>query len=821
MNRLNRMNRILNKIVFSVAAALSLSVLGSIPAAGQIRLPAYDARINPELLDVWAQKKDYSNGRWSAQWITSPEADGAYGVYFFRKDLTLSEKPAEFIVHVSADNRYKLYVNGEQVAHGPAKGDPRNWNFDTVDLAPWLREGDNRIAAVVWNFAEERPVAVMSRGEAGFLLQGNTETERVLDTDASWEVLKTDAYSPEPVRVRGYYAAGCTDRLDGTKYPWDWEQPVSQANVSAEEQDNQPAEENAAESPVWLPARTLGAAALKGAGNYHLWYLVPRAIPPMELRPLQRDRSLDGKTVPAGETREFLLDNRELTTGYPRLHFSGGEGAEIILGYAEALFETDKGWAKGNRNVTEGKQFDGYQDVILADGGRNRSFEPLWWRTWRYLKLTVKTAGEPLTLDSLTAQSSMYPFERVSEFASKGDPDLPGMLEIGWRTARLCAHETYMDCPYYEQLQYFGDARIQALVTMFNTRDTCLVRNLLEQGRQSLNADGLMMSRYPSRVFQDIAPYALFWLNTCHDWWMYRGDEGYLRTLLPAMRSTLRWFGESLGADGLLHRVPGWNFADWADLKNGEFPVDAEGRCAYLDLIHILALRDAAEMEDSFGAPWYAAAYRRTAAEAVAAARAAYWDDGRKLFADNGARTSFSQHVNALAILADLVTGEEASDLLRRILDEGDLRPCTIYFRYYLQRAMAHTGGGDLLLPSLQILRDQMALGLTTWAEMPEPSRSDCHAWGSSPNIEVFRTVLGIDAASAGFRRVRVAPALGTLNEASGSIPHPRGTISAAYKRSSTGKLNATITLPEGVEGVFVWNGRTRPLRPGENRLYL
>ena len=70
------------------------------------------------------------------------------------------------------------------------------------------------------------------------------------------------------------------------------------------------------------------------------------------------------------------------------------------------------------------------------------------------------------------------------------------MLEIGWRTARLCANETYMDCPYYEQLQYFGDTRIQAMVTLFNTRDGHMVKNALEQGRQSMTADGLTMSRY-------------------------------------------------------------------------------------------------------------------------------------------------------------------------------------------------------------------------------------------------------------------------------------------------------------------------------------
>ena len=70
---------------------------------------------------------------------------------------------------------------------------------------------------------------------------------------------------------------------------------------------------------------------------------------------------------------------------------------------------------------------------------------------------------------------------------------------------------------------------------------------------------------------------------------------------------------------------------------------------------------------------------------------------------------------------------------------------------------------GDHLLDNLQIWRDQMALGLTTWAEMPEPTRSDCHAWGASPNIEFFRILLGIDSNAPGFKSIRIAPSLGDL----------------------------------------------------------
>ena len=75
-----------------------------------------------------------------------------------------------------------------------------------------------------------------------------------------------------------------------------------------------------------------------------------------------------------------------------------------------------------------------------------------------------------------------------------------------------------------------------------------------------------------------------------------------------------------------------------------------------------------------------------------------------------------------------------------------------------------------------------MALGLTTWAEQPEPSRSDCHAWSASPNVEFFRTLLGIESQAPGFKEVRIAPALGELKEVSGKIPHPKGFVSVSYQ---------------------------------------
>jgi hypothetical protein len=133
---------------------------------------------------------------------------------------------------------------------------------------------------------------------------------------------------------------------------------------------------------------------------------------------------------------------------------------------------------------------------------------------------------------------------------------------------------------------------------------------------------------------------------------------------------------------------------------------------------------------------------------------------------------------------------------------------------------MNKAGAGDRYLDMLGIWRAMLDRGLTTWAETADPARSDCHAWGASPNYELFRTVLGIDSAAPGFARVAIRPFLGKLTHVSGAIPHPRGEIAVTLTLDN-GKLEAGVTLPAGVEGQFEWHGQTRELHPGENHLTL
>ena len=797
-----------------------LLLYGACCAAGVCAQTAHvsSERINPELL--------YKP--WSARWIATPGAPpNGYGVYHFRRAFELASAPASFVVHVTGDNRYQLFVNGRRVTEGPARGDLAHWRYETVDLARLLRPGKNVLAAVVWNFGEYAPEAQISN-RAGFLLQGDTEAERIVDTGPDWKCARDEAYQPLPVggEINDYYVAGPGERVSAASYPWGWEQ--SDFDDSRWQQAS--AGERGMPHDVWDNR----ARAAWDLGNIS-WLLVPRSIPLMEETPvrLARVRQSGGAAVPASfpaarapfqipahARARLLLDQNYLTTAYPELTVSGGSGANVTLRYAEALWLPGK-HEKGNRDEVEGREFRGTRDLFVADGGARRTFRPLWWRTYRFVELSVETADEPLTVEDLRGFQTGYPFVRRARFDADSE-ELQRILDVGWRTARACAHETYMDCPFYEQLQYAGDTRVQALVSLYMTGDGRLARNAIESLDDSRNSEGVTFSRYPTRTPQFIAPFSLWWVGMLHDYWMYTDDPAFVRRMLPGVRGVLTFFAARQQRDGHLGRVPWWNFVDWTkEWPAGVPPAEDDGASAPLDLQLLLAYGWAAEMEDALGAKTQAAQYRQQETTLRAAVRRLYWDSARQLFADAPRKERFSQQTNALAILAGVTEGEEARAVMRRTLADTSLTQASVYFRYYLNAALNKSGEGDRYLEQLGPWRWMLGQGLTTWSEIADPAtRSDCHAWGASPNFELFRTVLGVDSSAPGFARVRIRPFLGRLTHVSGAIPHPKGEVGVRLVRDG-GKLSAEISLPEGVTGEFIWRGVRRPLPSGRSKFVL
>jgi hypothetical protein len=759
--------------------------------------------------------EDLVNHVWKASWITHPGGpQREFGVFHFRKTITLDSVPQRFVIHVSGDNRYELFVNGDRVLAGPARGDLDHWRYETLDIAPHLVAGRNVLAAVVWNFAELAPQAQMMN-ETGFIVQGDGSAEEIVNTGQSWKAFKNQAERMirlDAGKIGGYLVTGPGEEVDGAKYPWGWEtKDFDDSN--------------------WVAATPLTEGGPRGIKDTpSRWMLIPRTIPLMEDKlerfsrvarasgvepPAEFLQGASPVTVPANSKASLLFDQSYLTTGYPELVTSGGRGANLKLTYAEALY---KGREKGNRNDIEGKEIRGIEDRFHPDGGQHRMFRPLWWRTFRYVQLDVETGDDPLVIEDFRSRFTAYPFEMKASFESD-DPELAKIWQVGWHTARLCAHETYMDCPYWEQLQYGGDTRIQALISLYMTGDDRLVKNAIESLDESRTPEGLTQSRYPSFLPQYIPPFSLFWIGMMHDLWWYHGDVDFLRGYLQGMRGALAWFEHGLTPSGLLGRLEWWNFVDWPpQFEDGVPAQESDGQSSMLSLQFAAGLRSAADLEDVYGTKEQAAHDRALASKIAAAVYKSCWDPARKLLADTPERKVFSQHANILGVLEDSIPAAQQPAVMTTVLSDSSLIQATYYFRFYLFRAMKKVGLGDNYIAQLRPWRDMLALGLTTWAENPEPTRSDCHAWSAHPNFDLLATVAGIEPAAPGFREVAIEPHLGPLKQLRATLPHPAGPIIVSYQRKLLG-LSADVTLPAKLSGWFYWNGKKAALHSGAQHL--
>ena len=775
---------------------------------------------------------------WSAEWITSPDGPQRdVAVLHFRKLLDLAQPPQHFVVHVSADNQFVFYVNQQRVGSGPSRSDLAHWKYESYDIAPFLRAGKNQLAAAVWNFGVLTPIAQIS-DRIGFVLHGDTAAERIADTGESWEVKEEKGirvpFTPEAVQD-DYYVAEPVEHIDGNMLDWDWNTPVSNTAGSGLSKPNP--------GGRWKKADVLGHAAPPGAMmQENNWQLVPDPLPPMQMELTTAGNVVRSTgivtpagfpenqfTVPPHTKASVLIDNSHLTTAYPELTVSGGRGSTIRLTYAEALID-DKG-QKGNRNEIAGKHILGVFDEFVPDGAANRTFTPLGWKTWRYLQLDIETDDQALEVDRLRTWFTAYPFEQRGHFDSDDD-SLKPIWEISWRTARLDAHDTYMDTPYYERLQYVGDTRIQALISYTVGGDDRLPRQAIQAFNNSRIPEGLTFSRYPSSVRQIIPTFSLLWVGMVHDFWMYRSDPDFVRGQLPGTRAVLDWFLARQRADGLLMTIPWWPFVDWGkDFGFGMSPQDSDGGSSAMTLQFVEALRYAVEMESALGEKARVELYRGAADRASQAVYKLCWNQQYGLLADTPTQKHYSQHANILGTWLDVIPREKQKAVLTNILSASDpgyassgpvppMTNATYYFRFYLARALDHAGMGNDYLRLLGPWRQMVSLGLTTWAETPEPTRSDSHAWSAHPNYDFLTIVAGIRPATPGFGTVTVVPHLGSLKHVSAAVPSPKGMIETEYTVEQS-TVRAVINLPAGLAGELMWNGKNLKLHEGKQELRL
>ncbi len=754
---------------------------------------------------------------WPCRWVCLPGDPQPPFVSAYRLEFEL-ERDAVVRAHVSADERYELYLDDVRVGRGPERCDPEGWCYESYDLV--LEKGAHSLVARVWSWGERAALSQMSV-RPGFLFAPESEEMiRFLGSGvAPWEAALLPGCRLLPkMKLPGYFALGPDVKTAGGALDW----------TRAE----------------WLPAEVLrGARPMRPA---MLPPMIERACAPGVVRfcshalegaveMAAHDEAMaeewnglwhEGRplTIPPGTAQRALFDFDDYFCAYPELAVSGGSGGEIVLSWAESLFEEAGAFTKGNRDEIEGKFFAGLRDRFLPGGGEHESHELLWWKCGRYLQVTARAGEVPLVIERLALRETRYPLEVESAFGSD-EPRLATMARIATRTLQMCSHETYMDCPYYEQLMYVGDTRLQVLATYALTRDDRLPRKAITLFDTSRGPSGLTGSRHPSRERQVIPPFSLWWVAMVHDFALWRGDADFVRGLMPGVRAVLDHFHGCVDASGLLGAPAGWNFADWTvEWERGVPPDGAKGVSGVLGWQLVLVLELAAQLEEWQGEPELAARHRRHGSR-LAATATAFWNEPRGLFADDLGQAHFSEHANCLALLSGHVPADRRERMASALFTDAGLTRTTIYFSHYLFEVCALLGRLDVVFARLEEWFALPASGFKTTFERPpapglarDESRSDCHAWGAHPLYHQFATILGIRPAAFGFEKICIQPQLGPLREARGRLPHPRGEIEVDLRRDGD-RLVGEITLPPGISGTFVSEAGTLELHPGSQAL--
>lgn len=769
-----------------------------------------------------------TRGTWPCKWICFKGGGEPPFVTAYRKGFSM-EMDATVRVHVSADERYELFLDGKRIGRGSERSDRANWRYETYDIP--LTKGDHMFVARVWSLDRQAPYAQMTV-YPGFIFAPEADYIEKLGTGvAQWEAKKLGGYEftdPDPA-----WGTGANLVIHGDQFPWGFEN---------------------GQGDGWGPvdARDPGANGFIRNEYPMLHLMKPAALPPMmekdifvgsvrfvsdkpdvlvksadnltsELDSWNLIRGRGKITVPTNTTRRVIIDLDDYYCAYPELITSGGKGSSVRLYWAEALYMNRQSWAvKGNRNEIEGKEFWGVGDTFRTDGGSNRRFEPFWWQAGRYIELLVRTAAEPLTIESLKLRETRYPLEMESEFESS-DPRIASFVPIALRGLQMCSHETYLDCPYYEQLQYSGDTRLATLATYAITHDDRLPRQALSAFDASRHVSGVNESRYPCRMTQIIPPFSLWWIGTVYDYSIWRDDPAFVKSLMPGVRAVIDFYLSHLNEDGLIEAPNGWNFMDWVPAWTWGLPPDADkGVSGLVNWQFVYTLTMAEKLEKSVDEFHSRFVPRSAGRELFNHAWEHFWDEKRGLMADDLAHKSFSEHTQCMALLSgqldDDMFGAYRDRIVQGLLNGPDLHRTTISFTHYLFETYRMLGRMDRIFERLGLWFDLEGLGFKTTLEMPEPSRSDCHGWGAHPIYHCFASILGIRPASPGFHTVSIEPQLGPLTRAKGKLPHPKGFITADL-RVENGTLKGSIELPEGVTGTFKHGKVTIDLEPGRQEI--
>lgn len=743
----------------------------------------------------------------------------------FACEFTADGDEIEFTV--SGDQRYILILDGEVIGRGPDCGDVRNWHVRRMKISP--AKGKHLIESVVWSLAisyENGRTAIRAEGNrplshqtyrTGFFLKAEGAYDEKLTTGtAPWKYAVLRSTRP----VGG--------AADGSAFGAGPEYEVTGTGVV----DERPHAGAYRPAAVIAPGDGFDPAVVSCGGVTPRGRRTLVTILPSQLSRVTRLPSMPSPMkVPAHTSLTNVFDLGDYYCGYPVVKTSGGRGARITWGWTEALrdparVECPKTYGKAHRGRREGMAFleeFAINDRFVGDGRDGARFTTPWWRCGRWCRITVETGDEPLEISDIAVEETRYPAENEGFFEAEGDDSLAAIARMSVRGLQMCMHEIMFDCPFYEQQMYGGDIRVSFLGVRAMTRDDRLIRQSLRIFDTARDDRGYVPMNWPSANDQSSTTWLLSWIIAVGDYSLWHADRAWLADRMPGVEHSMAGAGRYENARGLLENAWGWNYLDWVEQwKSDSFaPPGAaygKGESAALNLLYLLAMQKTACAWSACGEEDRAEYWRKRAGRLSSVIRKAFFDEAKGILADTPEKKSFSEHVQALAIMTGCVEGRDAERALAAVEEDATMARCSSFFLSYLFEACKLMDRGDLILKKLDVWRDYVALDLKCPLESVFFPRSDCHGFGAHPLYHFHTALAGVSPDAPFFEKVRVAPSPGPLEAIRAKTPHPKGFVELDLVFKN-GSVSGTVALPRGVTGRFLWKSACIPLVGGTNRI--
>ena len=799
-------------------------------------------------MSVPSTPQDFPEIRWKGHWIWTPEDQLHFSMGLpgtdraseqeshglFRKTIHLDAIPARAPARITADSRYVLYANGQEVFRGPIRSQPRRLHYDLFDLAPYLQSGENVIAVYVKYYGKPKsywmPAAPNSvLGKTGVLVfEANLGDSGWLVSDESWKARKSDAWSGEGLDGAPFVGGSGIpiEILDARRLPANWRdhdfddaawgsaQRVPAVHIGGFARTQPPTDPygplyprpiaglgGAVVPPVSVAAATLselvddsvGSPVVRVAQAVTVAAAAAATVAAAVTLPLAVE-------LPATGSLLLIMDMGRIVSGLVQLRVHAPSGMTFDLSYVEAPITPGPidlhGVHAGSRYIARGNQ-DRFE-VFDSNG-------------FRYAYMVVHGPAGALEIESFAVREHIYPWQSGASFACS-DETVNRIYAAGIRTVNLNSHDTFIDCPTREQRAWVGDSVVHQMVHLAANLDWRLAWHYLTAAN-SPRPDGILPMSVVGEIESSgsftIPDWALHWVHGVYNLYRFAGDQEAVKSFMPTIERILRWYVPFQTAAGVLKDVTEWNLVDWGSVM-------VEDTSSILTALWARGLAEFAEM-----AAWLDEnACRRWAEQLYDRARAGYelfWDEGRGSYIDHikdGApQRPLSQIAGAAAVCSGLAPQARWQRIMRTVTDpqklvvrswtggeSGEYSPEKMmkqmqgiytvdwdaeeqiviaqpFMSYLVHDAVAQAGLADLL-PDLHLRWAQFLTGGYDTIGECWGWGTHVHGWSCTPTRDLVFYTLGVMPAAPGYARVRIEPHLGRLAWARGVVPTPHGLIS-------------------------------------------